>query len=158
MFQFNNMRGQSIIEVLVAIAVGVVVMGAITVAVTTSLIGAEFGRNQSEATNISQEGIDTMRNIRDSDYTKFSSYSDGDYCLAKNATSLTNESTCTSPNVDIFVRKVNIKTNVAGSCTASKEITVTTSWNDSRCSGPSDYCHDVSLVTCLSDSLVPTPR
>lgn len=71
MIKILNSKGQTLIEVLVALGVGVAVLLAVTNAVLSSLTGSDFGRNQSLATQYAQQGMEVVRNIRNSGWTIF---------------------------------------------------------------------------------------
>lgn len=58
-------KGQSLIEVIVAVTVGVLIVGALTFAVLFSLRNAKFSQNQNQATKLAQEGIERVRAERD---------------------------------------------------------------------------------------------
>lgn len=57
--------GQSLIEVIVAAAVGILVVTALTFAVIFSLRNAYFAKTSSQATKLAQEGIERVRTGRD---------------------------------------------------------------------------------------------
>ena len=58
--------GQSLIEMVVAIAVVVIVILALVAITTTSIRNAAFSRNQALATKYAQEWIEQARGLRDS--------------------------------------------------------------------------------------------
>ena len=58
-------NGQSMIEVIVAVTVGILVVTALTFATIFSLRNASFSKNQSQATKLAQEGIEWVRTGRD---------------------------------------------------------------------------------------------
>ena len=58
-------KGQSLIEVLAALAVVVIVILALINVTTISIGNATFAKNQSLATNYAQELIEEARNLRD---------------------------------------------------------------------------------------------
>ena len=149
------MKGQTLIEVLVALAAAGVVITAITAVVTTSLSNAQYIRDQNSATNYAEQGMEIIRHLRDSDIASFRSYS-GDYCLGKGQTSLgTNQSNC-GINVDNFERAVSIDQSPGCAANVAK-VTLTVSWTDGRCINNAN-CHKIPLVTCLStNNLVPAP-
>lgn len=60
-------KGQTLIEVIVAITAGVLVVAALTFAVIFSLRNAKFSQNQNQATKLAQEGLEKVRSIRDRD-------------------------------------------------------------------------------------------
>ena len=58
-------KGQSLLELVVVIAVVVIVIGALTFATIASLRNASFSQNQAQATKLAQEGIERVRIGRD---------------------------------------------------------------------------------------------
>lgn len=61
---FND-KGQTLMELLVVIAVSVIIIGALVFATISSLRNAQFSKNQAQATKLAQEGIEKLRSIRD---------------------------------------------------------------------------------------------
>lgn len=151
------MRGDTLIEVLIALAVATVIISAITVLGTTSLSNAKFVANQDQASKYAQEGLEIVRQIRNSNYVGFASYN-GVYCLAKGTTSLgTAVTSCTTPNIDNkFVRSVQITQN--GGCGANlANTTVLVSWTDGKCTS-GEYCHSSKFNSCFSTAPpIPAP-
>lgn len=142
------MRGQSLIEVLVALGIISVVITGVATIVTQSLSNTQFSKDQNTATKYAQEGLETVRSIRDRDYTAFALL-DGRYCLAKNTQSLgIVQSACSAPNVDHFIREITIEQN-PGCGPNVAEVTATVSWTDSKCTAGT-YCHNSQMVSCLS--------
>lgn len=171
------MKGQSLIEVLVALATAVVIISAIVLSVTNALMNAHFSKTQNLATQYAQQGMEMIRKMRDSDVESFSKYN-GAFCLDKSNTSLpaptpvsncSIDRTCTTPNIDnVFIREFCVKKN-SSNCpiptlsptttpTNTTEVEVKVFWTDSKCQSGSPYCHKVKLNSCLSDfSTLPTP-
>lgn len=58
-------RGESLIEVLVAIVVATVLLTGLSIALLSSLRNAQFAQNQVKATKYAQEAVDRIRSIRD---------------------------------------------------------------------------------------------
>ncbi|MBI1919209.1 hypothetical protein HYS29_01330 [Candidatus Microgenomates bacterium] len=159
------MKGQTLIEVLLALGTAVVVLSATVVAVLAALNNAQFSKNQSLATQYAQEGMEVMRKMRNSNWSAFNDLS-GSYCLAKddvfldiddskngavlNGCSRTG-SPSSNPNVDdIYARQVVIAKDSAecgGAGTA--KATVSVSWVSNKCTASNLYCHKVELVSCL---------
>jgi type II secretory pathway pseudopilin PulG len=167
----KRQSGQTLIEVLVALAASVVIIGAITVASLSSLNNAQFSRDQSAATHFAQQGLEIIRNMRDFSVASLSAslLPPATYCLAKSCKALDkNNPSCwqknieCGQNVDTFVREVVIDYNDS-SCdptvTNDVKATVTVFWNDSRCGLSSNvFCHSVIVSSCFSDfTIVPTP-
>lgn len=169
-FQLNKYKGQTIIEVVVALGAGIIVLSAMTMAVVTALNNASQSTNESQATLVAQQGIEIMRNMRNNNYSALAGLQNNTYCLAESCTAVTSSSnsscglqTTTCPvNVDNkFIRKVELRQN-STACLASNAtpvpgskqtyINITVSWTDSKCRNSSNqYCHSVALNTCLSN-------
>ena len=60
--------GQTLIEVLVALAGITIIVTSLTVAVITSLNSAEFVKNQNLATQYAQQGMEVMRFMRNTNF------------------------------------------------------------------------------------------
>ncbi|HUQ85417.1 MAG TPA: Ig-like domain repeat protein [Candidatus Limnocylindrales bacterium] len=141
------MKGQSLIEALLAISVIGIIVSGISVIVTSSLKNVDYGKRQVSATQSAQEGIEILQKIRNSNYSEFQSYN-GTYCLDKNATSISVPSSCTAMNYDNFIRSVTIEQS-PGCAENVAKATVNVAWSDSKCSS-GVFCHKSSLVSCLS--------
>ncbi len=141
------MKGQTLVEALLALSlIGIIVSG-ITVVITSSLNNAQYSRNQNLATGYAQEGLEALRQIRNRNYSVFGGY-DNNYCLGKGDIALGSPViNCSTPNVDNFIRAIKIEKN--GCSSNISRATVTVSWNDGKCSD-SGYCHQSRLISCLS--------
>src|ERR1700722_6827093 len=107
--KISYQRGQTLIETLAALAIISIVIVAIATAVTSSLSNATYNQNETIATKYAQQGTEVINQIRDGSYTNFKNYT-GTYCLAKSATTLgTAQASCTTKNVDNFIRSVQIQ-------------------------------------------------
>jgi hypothetical protein len=144
---FSEMQqGQTLIETLSALAIIGMVMTAIGVVVTASLRNATFNQDQTLVTKYAQQGSEVVQQIRDDSYNNFATLS-GTYCLAKGQTTLGAAGTCTTPNVDNFIRSVAVVQNGCGANIA--QVIVTVSFIDGKCAA-GVYCHSQSVQTCLS--------
>lgn len=164
-------KGQTLLEILLAFSVSILVLSAIIVGITTSLSNTQYTKNQNLANSYAQEGMAVVRQIRDSNWPKFSQYTTNTtYCLTRNSTELSLASppllNC-GQNVGIFSREVKIEHN-SSDCLAGtpptptpvpsiiprgSKVTVKVSWSDSKCpSGAGNpLCHNVELITCFSN-------
>ncbi len=61
--------GQTLIEVLIALTVGVLILGALVIATIVSIRNAQFSQNQIQATKYAQEAVDLVRTIRNRNLT-----------------------------------------------------------------------------------------
>lgn len=119
-------KGQTMIEVLLALAIGAIIIAGIGKAINTSLSSSQFGKNQSLANQYAQEAMEIVKTLKPTANS---------YCLPKGQTTLgsgdtENITTGCSLNVDDLVREVNIQTGDV------KKITVTVGWSDSKCYAP----------------------
>lgn len=169
----NFQKGQTLIEVLIALGAAVTIVVAISTVVVAALNNAQFSRNQVLAIQHATEGIEFMRKLRDSDWNAFSGYAAGTYCFNQNASSLILRSGSCGQNVDaFFVREIEIEKN-ASNCqpanppaptptsvpTNGTKITSSVYWTDSKCTSAANrFCHSTKQVTCLTNyTVIPTP-
>ena len=144
-------RGQTLIEVLVALATGVAVISAMAVTVITSLNNVEFTKNQNQATQYSREGIEIVRRLARSNWATFANYRSTFYCLSQGGAVLTTMTgnNC-GQNAGIFMRQINIEQN-SPSCQSNAKISSIVSWSDSKCESSKPFCHEVRLDSCIAD-------
>ncbi len=155
----RNESGQTLLEIVAAIGVMVMILTAVTVAALSALSSSMTSKYQNLATSYAQQGIESMRNLRTTDYASFSGAS-GYYCLPKgcdiNVTSCwisTGSLSGCGVNVDnTFSRIVNAPSGSpdCGS-TGAKEIQVYVNWSDGKCSGGS-FCRQVKVTSCFSNA------
>lgn len=142
------LSGQTLIEVVVALGIAIIIISAVVAVVLSALRGAEMSRAQNNAAHLAQQGIEVVRQLRNTDYAGFQT-KEGVYCLDKNSTTLRSDCSLTTPNVDTYVRSVSIlQTSTCASGTAS--VSATVAWTDGNCAN-STYCHTVNLITCLEN-------
>jgi type II secretory pathway pseudopilin PulG len=60
-----NQKGQTLMELIVVMAVSVIITGALVFAIISSLRNAQFAKNQSQATKLAQEALEKVRSGRD---------------------------------------------------------------------------------------------
>lgn len=147
------MKGETLIEVLIALTIAVVIITAIAILGVSALNDAQFIKAQNQSTKYAQEGMEVVRRIRNNDYANFQTYTDT-YCLAKGSTTL--GPACTTRNVDnIFNRTVTILQDGCG--TDLTRVTVAVAWRDGKCTGSTtNYCHSSDLTSCFS-TIQPIP-
>lgn len=152
-----NQRGQTLLELVVALGIGLIIVSAVTVAVLTSLSNAQFNRDQSLAISYAQEGMENVRKVRDQRWSTFSSLN-GTYCIGKSNPfpSGSGVTSCTTVNIGTtFIREAVLGN---GSCeNPSREVLVRVKWRDGKCAA-NVFCHKVELKSCLNNLyVVPTP-
>ena len=115
--------GQSLIEMVVAIAVVVIVILALVAITTTSIRNAAFSRNQALATKYAQEGIERVRAYRDQN--TWQTFTIG----CESPSGLT-------PPPSLFVRNIDCHLiGLSNNCVVANdicEVTVTISWTDAQ--------------------------
>ena len=153
-------RGQTLLEVLLAFSASILVLSAIIIGITTSLSNTQYTKNQNLANSYAKEGMAVVRQIRDSSWPKFSSYTTNTtYCLNQNSTELILASpppvVCgQNPVAGIFFREVKLN-HLSDDCSSGSikgsKVTVKVSWSDSKCPVGTPFCHKVELITCFSN-------
>lgn len=164
----TNLKGLTIVEVVIALGAGAVILTALTYITLTSLSNSRQGSSQALATQLAQEGMEIMRNMKENSWTGFTALQDTTYCLASACTALSASSgnSC-GPRVGVcglnvsgrYVREVSLQHGVTR-CTPSAPVAGRTyigvdslvSWKDSKCTNPSDpYCHKVKVESCFAN-------
>ena len=155
-FHFSLQKGETLIEALGALAIVAIVASAVASVVISAVSNANNNENKTLSTKFAQQGLETVHQIRDRDYTTFKT-TNGLYCLAKGQTALgTPQASCPTPNVDTFIRSVLIE-QVPGCATNVARVTVTVAWNDGKCQ-TGIYCNKQMHTSCLSTiNPVPVP-
>ncbi|MBI2443541.1 MAG: DNRLRE domain-containing protein [Candidatus Levybacteria bacterium] len=145
LFHKRFLTGQTLVEVLVAMTVGVLVLTAITSSVLTSLVNSRVSNIQTAANQYAQEGLEIARASR--------SAAAGKYCLDEGETGLSGipEGTCTTRNVDdTYIRTVDVQPGGVSDCgTNINKMIVTVQWTDSKCPSGT-YCRKVQLDSCAN--------
>lgn len=178
----KGQKGQTLIEVVAAMGIGVILMSAITLVVIYSLQNTQFSKNQNVAKQYAQEGMEVIRQMRNEG--RLPGIADANprrYCLDENSTVLFEkneafpngcyhtDNTGGPTNVAaFFVREVILQEDVANcrftpaagqTAGTATQATVKVSWADGKCTDTDNlYCHATTLVSCFSDlNLIPTP-
>jgi len=116
-------NGQSLVEVVVVLAVTGLVLLVIIAGVTAAIRNATFAKNQTLATKFAQEGMEWLRSQRDKNWADFSTRS-GIFCL--NELSSWRAGPCGSFSLgNIFKREA-----VLSGGDTRIEVEVTVSWQD----------------------------
>lgn len=163
--KFDN-RGQTIIEGVVALAAIVIILAAISVAISTSVTNSQYIKQQTLATKYSQTGIEQIRYLRNNNPAAFAAISSSSqtYCfnvvdsivtfVETPSNYITANSSCvTTVNIptDSLRRLITFNPNSPADCSLGTRVTVTTSWSSGKCSSTNRYCHDAKIVSCLAD-------
>lgn len=163
----DEITGQTLVEVLIAISVVLVIMSSITMAVISAINNATAGKNQVLATHYAQEGMEIVKQLQINNYKTFNSLA-GRYCLAQScATLATSVGSCGSNsngnvancsqnvNNNFFIRQIDIL--AAGSaqakCVNTIQATVSVLWADGKCA-TGTFCHTEQVISCFSNANV----
>lgn len=132
------MKGQTLLEILVALGTGVVVLLALSTVVLSSLSAAQFSKNQNLATLYAQQGMEIVRSIKqtnwDSFYTNYTAAGGNvgvasSFCLPKDDTT-PNVGICTNPVIDgVYKRDIKFEILEVGS---KVRTTVIVTFTDSK--------------------------
>ncbi|MBI3384756.1 hypothetical protein HY030_01015 [Candidatus Gottesmanbacteria bacterium] len=131
--------GQSMIETLIALGIGVLIIVALVQSIVTSIKNSQFAKNQTLATRFSQEGIEIIRSVRDRlGWPSFyNSYNTKTKCLGSNDyTTWGDTLPCTINTGDIFSRQASFS-DPSGSGNQIL-VNVTTAWTDTTGSHKSE--------------------
>ena len=147
-------KGQSLFEVVVAIAVAALVIVGVVIVATNSVRNSTFAKNTSQASIYSQQTTEWLRNQRDTDIAAFVTNATGVWCmptLPDGQIWLSTEvynTACKNGEVipsTSFTREVTFSTSTVG--TAKNIITASVSirWTDSQ------GVHEVKSATNFAD-------
>lgn len=144
----NEEKGQSLIEVLIALAVVLIVLVALVSAVTVSVQSSDYSRKKAQASAYANQGMENIRVYRDSNWASFLGLANGTYGLAGSVPSggcpgLANLAS-------VFIRCVSLERSLIQSPPADGDLNgdgiddykvkvrVTVSWTDSKGTHTSD--------------------
>lgn len=161
MKELSRNSGQSLVEVVVGLALAILVLGGLINAVVTSLRNSNFAKSQAEATKLAQQRMEWIRINRDTyGWSSFPKLITGVYtsggCYNMSTPPVLNKfaSSCASQNPQqisgsAFFEKITISDiNCGGGDICRKQVTVSVFWTDGTCQ--SDYCHKSELISYLS--------
>lgn len=144
-------RGQTLLEILVALGTGVVVLLALSTTVLTSLNSTQYSKNQNLATLYAQQGLEIVRGIKQTDWNSFyTNYtpaggvvgSSSSFCLPKDDTT-PNPGSCGVAVIDgVYKRDIKFEILEVGTRVKTTE---TVSFTDSKGE------HKSELVTVFTD-------
>jgi len=130
--KIKSASGQSLIEVLTALAVVLLVMVALVRATTVSMRSSGFSKAQTQATAYAQEAIEWIRAERDKDWDEFSTRAGTIFCLNSESLSWPAEGDCPADGYILggrFKREATL-TSVDGEGN-KVEVKVVVSWLES---------------------------
>lgn len=126
----SNNKGQSIFEVIVAVALISLILITLVGLATLSIAASTFSRNQTEAARFTQQASEWLRAEKDSGWTNFSTHAATKYwCL--DSLTWNKPTTCSASDLisgTIFTRSLIFTINADGSIQAD----VSTNWTDAK--------------------------
>lgn len=129
---YRNNKGQTLVELVVVLAVvGMIVTGVVSIA-AVSVRNARFSKDQASASRYAQEAMEWIRQERDTSWSGFYNRRDRTYCMPTLSWSQT--SGC---NSDQFISNTQfIRTATLAPLTPldenSVQVDVSVSWSDAR--------------------------
>lgn len=125
-----NIKGQSLFEVVVALAMAALIITSVVVLATLSIKSTSFSRNKTLATRHAQEAVEWLRGQRDNNLTEFkNNISISQWCLSDLSWNVSNQGPCgddeTIPNTN-FLRSSSFTVGVN-----EIVVEVVVSWTDS---------------------------
>ena len=106
---FKYKKGMGLVEILVAVFIFSVVLGALITINNFYLSNSSKNIKLTKATYLAEEGIEAVRIIRDNSWSNISSLSNSvDYYLSFNIASSTWEATTSPSSIDSYIRKFNL--------------------------------------------------
>lgn len=121
----HHQKGQSLLEVVFALVIAALVIGAIVSLTAVAVRNSAFARNRTLATRYLQETSEWLRQQRDEDWTTFSGRS-GEYCF--NELNWLSSGACTD-NMTGKIFQRNVILMPAGT---EVEVAITISWQDAK--------------------------
>jgi hypothetical protein len=171
---YSDQNGQTLIEALIALTGAVIVLGALTVAVASSLSNATFLTAQNKAGKYAQQGMEYIRYLRNTDATTFLSYASGNNarCLPEDTglcptgidgTCISGAPGASGPGLCLVNVAGQFKRTVAflrpsPRCDPTEtEVTIDVYWTSGKCTSSNTFCHVSELKSCFNDSQTPLP-
>lgn len=133
-------KGQTLVEVVVAVSVVILLVTGLIVGTTSSIRGSEFSTYKSLSLKYAQEGIELTRTMRDTSWAQLAAKS-GLWCLDSSQVWSQAQGTCPVNINNFYTRSVNFSYDVINS---RMTVDVIVRWTDS--SG----AHQSELITYLT--------
>lgn len=140
-------RGQSLFEVVIAIAISALIIVSVVSLATNSIRNASYSKNNSLAANYAQETVEWLRGQRDNDVMIFMTNVQENLVWCFSTLSWTNPTTCLNSETisgTPFLRQGNFSTTVVNGKTIV-EVDITVSWTDAQ------GTHEVKSTTNFTD-------
>jgi len=166
LFRSYNLKGDTLLEVIMALAVAVVILTSVTIVTINSLRNSRQTASQSTATAYAKDGLEIVRGMHNNDYTSFKTLVDQTYCLADTCTSLSASvgacgkklgESCDKNVSEMYVREIEISMDNASCKPANPivgasytKVVSSVAYGDNQCADADNpYCHKTELSSCL---------
>ena len=159
----KNNFGQSLLEAVIALAALMLILSASAVAIVTSVNNATFLRNQNQASKLAQEGMEFVRNEKNTSFNNFRvNIANGTKCLNGLKDFSPAGQDCTQPSWPIttsanyqFIRDVAFNSSDAD-CSINTtpteygvRVRVNVRWTSGKCPAANLYCHTSYVESCM---------
>jgi type II secretory pathway pseudopilin PulG len=153
--------GQSLLELTVALGTLSILLTVASIAVLGAISNTQESQHHNLAGSYAQQGLEILRQMRDTNWTAFNSFS-GAYCMASGCSQLKTSGSCgprsgtdCGNNIASFYSREATLTPNSPQCSvgaiAATRVEVKVRWTDSKCAAGSPYCRNVSVETCFSN-------
>lgn len=141
----RNSKGQTLFEIVMALAVVTIVLVSVVALVTVSVRNSSFSKNEALATRYAQSATEWLRGERDKDWDSFYAKAQaGIYCMKDESPNWNDAYACQATNIipdTPFVRQVDF--TIVSATEVKVEVSV--SWSDGRGD------HESRSTTVLTD-------
>lgn len=147
----NLEKGQSLFELVVAIAVSALIIVAVVSLTTNAIRSANFSKNNAIANSLAQDAVEWLRTQRDSDPTTFFTNSDTQFWCFMNL-DWNSPGGCSSDALiaNLFIREAQFTPDVSGGKSVV-HVTVTVYWSDTGATSGTQGTHEVINTTDFAD-------
>lgn len=125
--------GQSLVEVIVMVAVVTMIVTALVAGTVSALKATNYSSSKSQATKYAQEGMELVRKDRDASWTTFFARAGVTYCIpdpAPNGSSWVQSNNCPGNISDPYGQYTRSASFVWVPASSEMTVTVTVKWNE----------------------------
>lgn len=122
---FRPKPGQSLIETLLAVAVVVIIVGALVNLAVVAVKESRVAKNRAMAEKLAVEGIEAVRSIRDSSWSTIAATAEGNYALSWTGSSWSIAANATCGDAVLGLKRC---VTFASLGEGKKKVTVTVDW------------------------------
>lgn len=142
-------KGQTLLELVVVIAMGVIVVGALVFATIASLRNSQFSKNQTQATKLAQEGLEKVRGLRDRNQDNTVLYNDGTSTTSKFSDLWDTQFGCTGGTINCYF-VLNSSGNLIGGNATTFESLINGFTRQIKLEDGSNYAVEKKITTLVN--------